>query len=332
MGERLTFCENCRNDVNYSVREKHLKHKLKGEIYEYTGKEAVCSECGNEIYVSEIEDENLKLLYDVYRQKNDIISLEKIIEIPEKYNIGKRPLSLLLGWGEMTFSRYCEGDIPSKQYSDILKQIYEEPEYYLKLLETNKESLKSMLAYEKSRHTTLDIIGIKDEVKNRIDDVIDYLICKCEDITPLALQKALYYVQGFYYAFMGRFLFTDDCEAWVHGPAYREIYSRYSSYKYDPIHSNNVCDETKITMGEKIIIDCVVKYLCCYSGKTLENFTHAETPWLNTRGDLPPLAASDRVINKSLIGEYFLAVKKKFEMLAPADIETYSKSMFEKIK
>ena len=56
----------------------------------------------------------------------------------------------------------------------------------------------------------------KNRLKARFN--YQYLLYKCEDITPLALQKALYYVQGFYYAFEGRFLFDEDCEAWVHGP------------------------------------------------------------------------------------------------------------------
>lgn len=89
-----------------------MKGTLKGEEYSYTGKKATCAQGCTEVYVAEIEDENLKILYDAYRQKNGVISLEKILEIPEKYNIGKRPLSLLLGWGEMTFTRYYEGDVP----------------------------------------------------------------------------------------------------------------------------------------------------------------------------------------------------------------------------
>ena len=91
-------------------------------------KEAFCAECGSHIYVAEISDTNLRALYDVYRQANGIIALAMIREIPMKYAIGKRPLSLLLGWGEQTFSRYYDGDMPTKQYSDILVRIYNEPE------------------------------------------------------------------------------------------------------------------------------------------------------------------------------------------------------------
>ncbi len=80
---------------------------------------AYCEECKAEIYIPEIDDFNLKALYDTYRKENNIISLEKIIEIPKLYDIGKRPLSLLLGWGEQTFTRYlAPADI--KLYSDMM--------------------------------------------------------------------------------------------------------------------------------------------------------------------------------------------------------------------
>jgi putative zinc finger/helix-turn-helix YgiT family protein len=328
MSEKLTFCEECRKDAAYSVDSVSMQASLKGEEYNYIGKKAVCTECGAEVYVAEIADQNLKALYDAYRQKNGIISLEKILKIPQKYNIGKRPLSLLLGWGEMTFTRYCDGDMPTKQYSDILLRIYEEPNYYLTVLEENNRNLKSQTAYAKSKRTTEALIGRPVTAVSKVDEVIDYLLLKCEDITPLALQKALYYIQGFYYAFKNEFLFDDDCEAWVHGPVYREIYNRYSNYHFDPIESNDEFDTSVFTGFEKAVIDSVIQNFFCYSGKVLERFTHSETPWLKTRGNLSADTHSERIITKKLIGEYFIAVKQKYDMLAPNDIATYAQSLF----
>lgn len=331
MNEKLAFCEECRNDVTYSVDSVSMKASLKGEEYNYTGERAVCTECGSEVYVAEIADKNLKALYDAYRQQNGIISLEKILEIPQKYNIGKRPVSLLLGWGEMTFTRYYDGDMPTKQYSDILQRIYDEPNYYLAVLEENKGNLKSQTAYTKSKRTTEALLGRPVKAVSKVDEVIDYLLYKCEDITPLALQKALYYIQGFYHAFMDGFLFTEDCEAWVHGPVYREIYNRYSSYHFDPIESTDEFDVSVFTDSEKAVIDSVIQNLCCYSGKVLERFTHSEMPWLKTRGNLPSDAHSDCIIPKEIIGEYFSTVKQKYNMLTPNDIETYTRLLFERL-
>ena len=332
MGTKTTFCEDCRKDMLYTEKEEYMSAELKGETYNYHGKIAICDECNNEIFVNEINDYNLHQLYNEFRKQHNIISIEKILEIPEKYNIGKRPLSLLLGWGEQTFSRYYDGDMPSQQYSAILQKIYDDPNYYLSVLEDNKERLKSQSTYEKSKLSAQMLLGtqqISDTAK--IDVVINYLLCKCEDITPLALQKLLYYVQGFYYAFMNQFIFEENCEAWVHGPVFRDIYFKYREYRFDPISICDTTDDLNLAVSEKAIIDSVIKNLSCYSGKILEVFTHAETPWLSARGDLPASASTDRKIDKKLIGDYFTAVKEKNNMLNPSDIGVYSKKMFEQI-
>ena len=75
MGERKVFCEECRNDVTFTINEKKMGGTIKGEKYSYVGKEAQCVDCGSEIYVAEVNDFNLKALYDAYREKNNIVSL-----------------------------------------------------------------------------------------------------------------------------------------------------------------------------------------------------------------------------------------------------------------
>ena len=332
MDNKNVFCEYCRKDVSYTVKEEYMSSELKGETYSYSGKSVTCDECSNEIYVSEVNDYNLIQLYNEFRKQHNIISLEKILEIPRKYNIGKRPFSLLMGWGEQTFTRYCDGDMPTKQYSVILQNVYEDANFYLSVLDENKGKFKSESTYEKSKIATLTILGIKQISDTaKIDDTINYLLCKCADITPLALQKLLYYVQGFYYAFMNRFIFEENCEAWVHGPVYKNVYIKYKEYCFDAIECDNLTKDIILSGLEKTIIDSVIKNLSGYSGKTLEAFTHLETPWLVTRGDLPTTANTDREIDKQLIGSYFTNVKQKYNMLNPSDIREYSKVMFEQI-
>ena len=85
------------------------------------------------------------------------------------------------------------------------------------------------------------------------------------------------------------------------------------------------CD---LKYAEKTVIDSVIQNFCCYSGKILERFTHSEMPWLKTRGSLPTNAYSNRIISKEAIGEYFTAVKQKYNMLTPNDIENYAQIMF----
>ena len=326
-----TFCEECRNDVEYTTASVPMTGTIKGKAYHYTGTEARCADCGNLVFVPEISDDNLRSLYNVFREENGIVSLDVICAIPEKYDIGKRPLSLLLGWGELTFSRYCDGDIPTRQYSDILQRIYNEPQFYSELLEANKANLKSQRTYEKTRRAVDALLSVGVPSNSKINTVIQYLLYQCEDITPLALQKALYYIQGFHFAFYRTFLFSEDCQAWTHGPVYRDIYFRYRDYRFDPIEKTTTFDTSVFSASEKAICDSVINNICCYSGKILERFTHNEAPWLTTRGDLPDSAPSDRIIEKSVIGTYFDAVKAKYNMVNPRDIKDYAQDMFQQL-
>lgn len=328
MNTKKIFCEVCRNDVNYVEASVPMIGTIKEKEYHYIGIEARCADCGSLLFIPELSDLNLRALYDVYRKENGIIPLEQIREIPEKYSIGKRPLSLLLGWGEQTFSRYADGDMPTKQYSDILVRIYRDPAFYSELLEANKGNLKSALSYEKSRRAVDALLSAGLSAGSKINTVIQYLLSQCEDITPLALQKALYYIQGFYFAFYKTFLFSEDCQAWVHGPVYRDIYYRYRDYRFDPIEKTDGFDVSVFSSGEKAICDSVANNICCYSGKVLERFTHNEAPWLTARGDLPITAPSDRIIEKSLIADYFSKVKAKYNMVNPGDIRAYAQDMF----
>lgn len=332
MNKGIVFCPECREDVEFIVVDKKMMAKLKDVEYIYDGKMAYCPKCNSELYEGEINDFNLKSLYDKYREENGIISLEKILEISSKYNIGKRPLSLLLGWGEHTFSRYCDGDIPTKQYSEILTKIYDEPKFYNEILEKNKNNLKSEGTYRKSKLAVKKLLENTVDFHSKINIVIEYLLSECEDITPLALQKSLYYIQGFYYAFYDAFLFSEECQAWVHGPVYPEIYSRYKNYKFDPIKPIKKMDNTVFSLPEREVLKSVIKYICCYSGKVLEKFTHSEEPWLSTRGNLTSTESSNKIITKEIIGKYFKEIKERYEMDTPDDIKKYAQIMFKRIE
>ena len=95
-----------------------------------------------------------------------IVTKEQIEQILVSYGIGKKPFSLLLGWGETTICRYLDGDTPSEKYSNVLLNILNNPEAYLEILEANKANVTD-LAYTKSLRATKEYIN---ELKSELAD------------------------------------------------------------------------------------------------------------------------------------------------------------------
>lgn len=154
------YCLNCDKERHFDVKIENKTAQINGIKINYKGKIAYCKTCKESVLFDDLIDYNISEAHKAYRKKIGIISLEEILYIMEKYNIKKRPLSKLLGWGEITFSRYCEGYIPSKQYSDILKEILYNESSYLNRLNSNKDKI-SKLAYKKTISAVNSIIQNK---------------------------------------------------------------------------------------------------------------------------------------------------------------------------
>lgn len=53
MIRNLVFCEECRNEAEYTVTEMPMVGTIKGLEYPYIGKEARCIHCNTRVYVPE---------------------------------------------------------------------------------------------------------------------------------------------------------------------------------------------------------------------------------------------------------------------------------------
>ncbi len=77
---------------------------------------AVCAECGEEMSIPGLIDKNVQEIDEQYRTAEGLVSIDDIERLMKIYKIGKAPLSLALGFGEVTIPRYLEGQVPSKEY------------------------------------------------------------------------------------------------------------------------------------------------------------------------------------------------------------------------
>lgn len=330
--KHLAFCEYCMREINYEINEINKMSMIKDEEISYAAKKAVCNECNNEIFVSEICDYNLNRLYEEYRNLHNIIMIEDIKRIMIKYSINEEALSLLLGWGRETIGRYLDGNMINSSNSDILKKMYNNPNYYSILLQTNKGRLNPV-DYNKSRQAVKAVLN-KDITEEKIDAVIKHILIRCEDITPSTIQKLLYYVQGFYYIFTDDFIFQEDCEAAVKGPIYVSVKERYDHFGYEIINGDILSNENlKLEDVERNVVESIIKFYGCYSGKILEQMTKNEAPWMLSRtktikeNDIQG-NVQNKIIEKNSIGIYFKGLKEKYNMTNLLDVQKYSTDLF----
>lgn len=124
-----------------------------------------------------------------------------------------------------------------------------------------------------------------------------------EKMTPLKLQKLLYYCEGWTMAITDKELFPkENFQAWVHGPVNVRTYHEFkSSYgMFDPIAIPTSAPlGSSVTVEQKAIIDRVFEIYNQFSGSELEMMTHTEQPWIEARGTLAPHMHSDKIIDKA---------------------------------
>ena len=314
----IQYCEHCDKEVSCQVVEKYETMNIFENEATILTRRAFCPICHNEIWIAELHDFNLIQRESAWRRDNGYLSIKQLEELPEKYNIGKRPFSLALGLGEQTFTNYLNGSIPKKSIQKLLVKVYNNPNYYLELVEQNKKELNDV-TLKKTILAANTILGRNES--SVLFLYAAYIIAKCGDVTPLQLQKMLYYTQACFIIFYNRFAFSDECEAWVHGPVYRNLYEKYKDYKYDSIPQPLQVPELK--SQEITILNLVIEYFGKYSGKVLEDFTHKELPWLKAREGLSETEPSNRVIDNNLIYAYFTDVKNKYKIISLPDIQLY---------
>ena len=126
-------------------------------------------------------------------------------------------------------------------------------------------------------------------------------------ITPLKLQKILYYSQGYFLAINNKELFPEEFQAWAHGPVNEEIYEEYKQYGYQCIPEPT----TVIKQLPKEIVDFlndIWETFGIYDGKYLEEQTHKEEPWVLARKGYEPGARCNNIITKDSMRNYFYRV------------------------
>lgn len=161
----------------------------------------------------------------------------------------------------------------------------------------------------------------------QIQDVARYIalssLTKQITVSPLKLQKLLYYAQAWSMVFGGREnqLFADVPEAWVNGPVYPVIYDMWKdygmcdhlSYEHFGTTKENAMDVFKqlsdslsMTENERGLLEQIVLMYGTKSQNQLIYLTHSESPWCEQRRGLEPFERSNKQISLDTMYHYYL--------------------------
>lgn len=319
------YCEVCKKEQECIFKEQCKEEVIKNFKIKYLERNYFCSSCDNEVYDKDCFNYNINAANDELRKQTNLIRTSEIEEILEKYNIGKKPLSLMLGFGEIQIIRYLKSGNPSKEHSDILKNILNNPFIFETYLVSYKDKLTE-IAYKKSlgKVRQLELSSVHSDIYK----VGTYLINKYDDITNMSLQKILYFLNGFSELFLNKKLFNEVSESWKLGPVYRDMYDAFSYYQKSNIDYNEIVkDNFELDNNIKEYVDKVSKYFACYSGHKLMQMTHLTDPWKIAREGLDDNESSNRVINEDDIDKYFKKIAKDYNIKEYSDIEKYAQDL-----
>lgn len=253
------------------------------------------------------------------QKNNSIITVNEIKAILNDFQIGKKPLAKLLGWGETTIIRYIEGDIPTYEYSNKLRKIADEPTFYYELLLKNKDNLTGV-AFRKSKKAVLEKM-----VESRISLIAQYMNHIIEsEVSPSYIQNLLYYAQAFSLVLYNKELFEEDYCVNGDSMPYTKI--------YDSMKNNRINDieipEDRLSDEEISLVKKVIESFSWYGPKALKLLNSSERTNYRISRD----KNGNRIIAKDTIKNYFKEIFLQFDIHSLEDINKYPDNRIVEIK
>ncbi len=314
-----------------NVKKRKVEVNVKGKMIEFDELYKIDPKTGEEVFDRKIEIENDIRLYDIYKKQMNLLTSSEIKNIRKKYGMNQKEFALSIGVGEITIHRFENGSIQTESVDSIIR-LSEDPDIMYNLLIKNQSNLsdndfstflnkvnilKKLKQHKIANFNINDYMDFKFETES-IDNVTKELIFQyntqidnvskkygiedncgvAEYITPLKLQKLLYYIQGMSLRIYGKPAFLNNISAWQYGPVVEDVYQQYKGH--NPISTPKidyvVCD------GLKKIIELVVASYGQIEAGSLIDLTHDEDPWINS--------VDSGVVSIDLIKEYFNKVYK----------------------
>jgi uncharacterized phage-associated protein len=146
-------------------------------------------------------------------------------------------------------------------------------------------------------------------------DIANYFIsqgkAKIPDLTPMKLQKLIYFAQGWHLALTDKPLIDEFLEAWPYGPVAPSLYHELKRYGSGVITEKIPSDlrpksphEPTLSQENTAFLDKIIEVYGKFDGPSLSNMSHEpDGPWDRTRKKNPDIRGAD--ISNDVIRDFF---------------------------
>ncbi|MGN0505092.1 MAG: hypothetical protein ACI4FZ_00920 [Lachnospiraceae bacterium] len=237
---------------------------------------------------------------------------EQLLSIMEQYEIGKKPLSRLLGWGETTVMRYLDGVEPNKEFAAKIEELYENPWQYAELLEKGKSALTDT-AYKKTKRAVY-----RRMFCDKSTEAMQYVVSLAEgDISPFRVMAVLYFAQVYSLVCRGLPIFEEEVSIETKQKTpYPRLYEQLMNYGLKV----QLPEEGALTAEDREFLDGVYQILNGYSPNAVRAVLKRDK--LKLRRNKAFLQDAEH-LNAEELRRYYETMMQKTGMQSVEDLKNY---------
>lgn len=274
----------------------------------------------NEFVSAGLMDDNLLKARDAYRQKKGLLTSNEIANIRSYYGLSQSDFSALLGWGDVTVTRYESKTIQDETYDNIMRMVYENPMFALECIDKHKDrfapekytKIRRCIAnkveevgnlYLKKQEISSLYVNFAEESDlngyrllsiDKVANVIGYFSQFVDRLYKVKLMKLLWYADA---VFFGRYDKSMTGLIYKHMPfgalpiGYDEIISLptikvieeliYDDISYR-IEPNKEVSISEFTLEELSVLELVATTFKNYKSKEMIDYMHNEKAYTDT--------------------------------------------------
>lgn len=314
-------CPICGKEHLVEIRQRNINVKIKGESVNYEEIYNVCLEYDKEyeFIPSKLMDENLLAARDRYRANHNLLTSKDIAKIRNRYSLSQKDLALLLGWGEVTITRYETKQIQDEAHDSALRKIMDDAMEAAACLERNKAAFSNdkyiqiRAAINKEIENTsipyltrkkiiaqyMKFQGNNDATGNttldieKIQNMMYFFANKCANLYKVKLMKLLWYADSLHYKTNGNAMSGLVYQHMPMGalPIANWDIMELVEYEYfvDINGNESYCilpdqtfDEHVFNEKELITLYAVLRKFQNYTGKKIADYMHEESAYTQT--------------------------------------------------